>query len=91
MYSYDRRDWVLREAARRNAWLQTQKMAAAITTPAWDRSLASVLDTVTALKKQVERFGGIENALQQGHGSTINQQVTELASVIRTLQRRLGG
>lgn len=77
MYSYDRST--------------PEKTAANITTQVWDRTLATVLDTAQAMKKQVERFGGIENALREGHGTTLNQQMTELASVVRVLQRRIGG
>lgn len=79
-----------REAHRRNEWIQAQYREATLNDAAWDRNVGALLDGAAAMKKQVERFGGIENALREGHGTTLKQQVTEMASVLRVLQRRLG-
>lgn len=68
-----------------------RREAAAITTQVWDRTLATLLDTASAMKNQVGRFGGIENALKEGHGTTLNQQLNEMSSTLRVLQRRMGG
>lgn len=64
--------------------------AANIPNSAWDRTIDSIIQYGNDMKKQVERLGGIANALEQGHGQTLQGQLGELASVVRTLQRRLG-
>jgi hypothetical protein len=89
-------EWIAREAARRNEWLIKQGLgselvAGSLTTQVWDRTLETLTDTAEAMKKQVSRFGGIENALKEGHGTTLGQQLNEMSSVLRVLQRRLGG
>ncbi len=68
-----------------------REKTAGITTQVWDRTLATLIDTATAMKNHVGRFGGIENALKEGHGTTLNQQMNEMSSVLRVLQRRMGG
>lgn len=82
--------WQAREAQRRHEWIREQTREAAVTDAAWERSIGALVDTSGAMKKQVDRFGGIEKALQEGHGTTIKQQLGEIASVLRVLQRRLG-
>lgn len=65
------------------------RTAADLTDPAWDRLINGIADTAMAMKNQVERFGGITVALREGHGSTLEGQLNELASTVRVLQRRL--
>ncbi len=90
--------WKECEAARRNDWISEQKILSAqdlradsnISNSAWERGIATLLDNVTSMKSQVDRFGGIVNALERGHGTTLKQQMTETTSILRVLQRRLG-
>jgi hypothetical protein len=92
MYSYDRRPDTIAEYTRRLAWLEAQglKAAADISNSAWERGIDALIDETQSMKKQVDRFGGIQNALGQGHGTTLKQQMSEVAAILRTLQRRLG-
>jgi hypothetical protein len=61
-----------------------------ISNSAWNRTIDGIIEYGQSMKNQVERLGGIGNALGQGHGETLKVQLTELASIVRTLQRRLG-
>ncbi len=83
---------LLDRAKREKVKVETQKWAGTenISNSAWERGIDTMIDNVTSMKKQVDRFGGIVNALGQGHGTTLKQQINETASILRTLQRRLG-
>lgn len=83
---------LLERAKREKVRVETQKWAGAesISNSAWERGIDALIDNVTSMKKQVDRLGGIANALEKGHGTTLKQQMTETAAIIRTLQRRLG-
>jgi hypothetical protein len=83
---------LLDRAKREKIKIETQKWAGAenISNSAWERGIDALIDNVQSMKKQVDRFGGIVNALGQGHGTTLKQQMTETAAILRTLQRRLG-
>lgn len=84
-------EWIFREASRRNERiLRQERVAANLTDVAWNRGVVAIIETSTAMKKQVDRFGSVEQALQEGHGTTLKQQMNELSSLVRTLQRRLG-
>ena len=56
----------------------------------FDMMLENIAKNVEAMQKQVARLGGYGAAMQQGHGSTLKQQLTEIESVCRTLGRRMG-
>lgn len=83
---------LLDRAKREKVKVEQQKWAGSenISNSAWERGIDAVIDNVQSMKKQVDRFGGVVNALGQGHGTTLKQQMNETASILRTLQRRLG-
>jgi len=83
---------LLDRAKREKVEVEKQKWAGAenISNSAWERGIDAVIDAAQSMKKQVDRFGGIVNALGHGHGTTLKQQMNETAAVLRTLQRRLG-
>lgn len=54
------------------------------------RQLAGgIQNTAQAMINQVERLGGIENALQRGHGQTLEGQIREIETMAGVLSRRL--
>lgn len=83
---------LLDRAKREKVKVETQKWAGSenISNSAWERSIDLLIDSSQSMKKQVDRFGGIVNALGNGHGTTLKQQMNEMSSVLRVLQRRLG-
>lgn len=70
------------------------RRAADLNDNSFDRLLTSIHTTAVAMQKQVDRFGGIENAFREGHGPTLQGQAYEMDSAlrvfIRMLQRRMG-
>jgi len=66
------------------------RRAAALPTPAFTRMVSAIGDTARAMELQVQRLGGVEAALQRGHGDTLRQQLHDIQSSARVLQRRLG-
>jgi hypothetical protein len=66
------------------------KTAANLTDAAFERMVGSIEDSAKKMQAQVNRLGGIEEALKKGHDETLRQQATEMASTLRVLQRRLG-
>ena len=57
----------------------------------FDRLTSDCLETLQAMRAQVERFEGLENAVQRGHGSTLLDQCTELQTNLRALVRAIEG
>lgn len=56
---------------------------------AFNRLVDDVGNTARAILLQVERLGGITTALERGHKVTLLQQITEMNSCLRVLERRL--
>lgn len=55
----------------------------------FNRLTAGIIDTCTAMQGQIKRFGTLQSALKSGHGSTLNQQVLEMMSMVRSLERSI--
>lgn len=54
------------------------------------RLVGSIEKNAKDMQAQVDRLGGIKTALERGHASTLQQQLNEMSSSIRVLQRNLG-
>lgn len=67
-----------------------RKEALALPDPAFHRLISAIGDTARAVELQVNRLGGIDAAMRQGHGDTLKGQFAEIGSALRVLQRRLG-
>jgi hypothetical protein len=66
------------------------RTAGELTDPAFERLVSKIEDEAKAMRAQVKRLGGIAQALKEGHKSTLEGQIAEVASSVRVLQRRLG-
>jgi len=67
-----------------------RKEALALPDPAFHRLIGNIGDTARAIELQVDRLGGIDSAMRQGHGETLKGQLAEIGSSLRVLTRRLG-
>lgn len=58
-------------------------------TVAFNRLLSFIEHHCGAMQRQVERFGGLDKAIERGHLETLIGQLNEISSAVRTLERRL--
>jgi hypothetical protein len=66
------------------------KNAGALTDASFERLVGSIEKNVKDMQSQVARLGGVKEALERGHAQTLQQQLNEISSSTRVLQRSLG-
>lgn len=65
------------------------KSAADLPDSSFTRMVDTIRDNAEAMLKQVDRLGGFNSAIRQGHGRTLRGQLLEIGSMYRVLERRI--